>query len=374
MQCCHTFRSQVSLKPFLVFALIASQQLRANPESSLEKQFDKVWGLSTLYSNDNNTIIQELKLQGRYHGQYHWSENKDTHVNDWEDRRIRLGVNTQLFSRKIEIKVDAQGSDTFEPVYKELADAYIKWSPHSSLSITAGRQKVKLAGYEFQQSSNVYPAFERTQLFNQLRLDRATGLSAEYSRDKLTVQSGIYSNDVDREFGQFGGSVAVGIGAQYDLSDSFQLNKAELRLDYLYSDITQGSTTLNRYEHLSSFGLWIENPKWSFATEVFYGKNKTLEIFGFMLMPTYDLIPETLQAVTRYSFSKGNKINSIFPQSRYETSVGAQSGEQYQSAYLGLQYFIYGDKFKLMGGTEYAELVGGDYQGWTALLGSRLYF
>lgn len=374
MQRCFNTRCLFACVMFFATSFLKLQQLEASPSEDLEKYFDRIWKLSTLYSNDSNKFIQELKLQGRYHGQYHWSDNNNLYSNDWEDRRIRLGMSAQLFNKKIEVKVDAQGSDTFDPLYKELADAYIKWTPLSSLSIVMGRQKVKFAGYEFQQSSNTYPAFERTQLFNQLRLDRATGLSIEFTQNNLSVQSAIYSNDVDKEFGQFGGSVAAGMGISYDLSESLQFKKANLRFDYLYSDIISGSTTLNRYEHLSSLGLWVENNRWSFATEFFHGRNKAIDIFGFMLLPTYDLIQDTLQAVSRYSFSWGNRINSILPQSRYESVAGAQAGEQYQSAYLGLQYFIYGDKFKILGGTEYAELVGGSYQGWTALLGTRLHF
>ncbi len=374
MQQCFANRSFILFAVFLSFNVIKIQSLSAQTSDELEKYFDKIWSLSTLYSNDDNKIIQEFKLQGRYHGQYHWSENNELHSNDWEDRRIRLGVSGLFLEKKIEIKIDAQSSDTFEPLYKDLADAYVKWSPQDTLSFTIGRQKVKFAGYEFQQSSNRYPAFERVQLFNQLRLDRATGLSVEYTQDKLTYQSSIYSNDVDNEFGQFGGSYAFGIGALYDLSQFLDIKKAEIRFDYLYSNIKTGSSTLNRYEHLSSLGFWIENNSWSFASEFYHGKNKALEIIGFMLLPTYDLIQDKLQAVTRYSFSKGNKPNSIFPQSRYERLVGAQAGEQYQAAYVGLQYFIYDDKFKIMGGAEYAELIGGDYRGWTALLGTRFYF
>ena len=49
-----------------------------------------------------------------------------------------------------------------------------------------------------------------------------------------------------------------------------------------------------------------------------------------------------------------------------------------QAAYLGFQYFIYGDKLKLLGGAEYASVDGGgdggDYDGWTVLTGIRFSF
>ncbi|MBT7982723.1 MAG: hypothetical protein HN584_09155, partial [Akkermansiaceae bacterium] len=53
-------------------------------------------------------------------------------------------------------------------------------------------------------------------------------------------------------------------------------------------------------------------------------------------------------------------------------------GEDYQSYYLGLNYYINDHKLKLMTGIEYADLDGGndggEYSGWTLFSGLRLYF
>ena len=69
-------------------------------------------------------------------------------------------------------------------------------------------------------------------------------------------------------------------------------------------------------------------------------------------------------------------------QSRYEREApqltGGGRGERYQAGYLGLQYFIHGDRLKLMAGAEYAHLDGGgnggDFEGLTLLTGIRLSF
>ena len=44
------------------------------------------------------------------------------------------------------------------------------------------------------------------------------------------------------------------------------------------------------------------------------------------------------------------------------------------SAYIGLNYYIYGHKLKLMNGVEYSHLGGGDYDGYTFLSGLRFSF
>lgn len=53
-------------------------------------------------------------------------------------------------------------------------------------------------------------------------------------------------------------------------------------------------------------------------------------------------------------------------------------GDEYQAVYLGLNYYLYGHKLKLMAGTEYHNMSGGgdggDFDGWTTLVGLRMFF
>ncbi len=102
------------------------------------------------------------------------------------------------------------------------------------------------------------------------------------------------------------------------------------------------------------------------------------------LQPTYDVIPSKLQLVGRYALSTGDGAQSVSPQKRCEAEAPSLAaggkGETYQSAYLGLQYFIHGDRCKVLAGVEYSHLSGGsgssgkDFDGPTFLTGVRLYF
>jgi len=49
-------------------------------------------------------------------------------------------------------------------------------------------------------------------------------------------------------------------------------------------------------------------------------------------------------------------------------------GNTYTSLYAGINYYLYGNKLKLMNGIEYSKLGGGDYEGYTFLTGMRLSF
>ncbi len=390
----HLNKNILSKKIILAAALLATANLQAGTPSGQEivdtgatKQvepsiYDKIWGLATIYKNDSNPFIQEFKLRGRYQGQYHWVESDQGNEHSWEDRRSRFGFDAKFFDKKIELSVDAQSSDEFNPFYNGLVDAYIKWKPSDAINMTVGRQKPQIGYYDFLQSTNTQPTFERSQIFNQLRVDRVVGALAEGKIGKFTYQAGIYSNDIDLEFGTFDGGIAYGAGIGYDLKHAFDTEKADLRFDWLHSDIEAGTNILNRYTDLFSTTLWLKEGRYSLVTEAFYGTGEAPDVFGFFVQPTYDLILKKLQLVGRYTFSTGDGADSVQAQSRYErrapelTSSGR--GEQYQAAYLGLQYFIYGDKLKVLAGAEYASVNGGgnggDYDGWTYLTGIRFSF
>lgn len=351
-----------------------------------ESVFDKIWSLATLYKNKENPIIQELKLRGRYQGQYHWLDSDQGNEDDWENRRSRFGFDAKLFNQ-FAIRLDAQSNDDWDPFYDALVDAYIKWTPSESFSLTLGRQKPQIGYYDFLQSTATQQdTFERSQIFNQLRVDRVTGAVVEGKAGIFSYQAGIYSNEIDQEFGSFDGGIAYGAGFGFDLSKTLGTKKADLRFDWLHSEQDENATTLDRYEDLFSATFWVKEGPFHVVTELFYatgGDTGWGDAFGFYVQPSYDIIKDKLQLVARYSFSTGDGADSIQGQSRYERRApeltGSGRGDQYNAIYGGIQYFIYGQKLKFLAGAEYASLDGGsdgdgDFDGWTFLTGVRLVF
>lgn len=355
------------------------------PAPKEESIYDKIWGLAVLYKNKDNPVLQELKLRGRYHGQYHWLDSDQGNEDSWEDRRSRFGIDAKLFNQ-FDLRVDVQSSDEFDPFYNGLVDAYIKWRPSDAFNLTVGRQKPQIAYYDFLQSTNNQPTFERSQIFNQLRVDRVTGAVADGKIGNFTYQAGIYSNDIDLEFGQFDAGIAFGAGVGYNLKEALGTDKADLRFDWLHSDSEDSKATiLDRYEDLFTTTFWLKEGRFGLVTELFLatgGDPGWDDAFGFFIQPTYDIVKDKLQLVGRYSFSTGDGSNSIQAQSRYERRApeltGSGRGDQYNAFYGGFQYFIYGDKLKVLGGAEYATVDGGgnggDYDGWTVLTGVRFSF
>lgn len=357
-----------------------------------EQVFDELWSHATLYKDDANPILEEFKLRGRYQGQY-WDVDADQgSQSNWEDRRSRFGFDAKLFDKKIEVRADFQSNDGFDDVYDGLVDAYVRWKPSSNLSITAGRTKPLIGQYDWLESSNVTSTFERSQIFNQLNINRATGLTVEGTEDKISWRAGVYSNDTpsstggtgsfgDGEFGDFNGGISYTLGVGYDLKETLGTEKADLRLDWLHSERKTGDLVLGRYDDVLSTSFTLKQDDAQVVFETYYalgGTGDDSDVFGFFIQPTYDIIPKKLQLVGRYSFATSEGDLGVVGQSRYERNVADAGGrgDIYHALYGGAQYFIYGDKLKLMGGAEWSHLDGDieAYDGFTLLTGIRLSF
>lgn len=355
--------------------------------------FDQLWSHATLYKDDKNPILQEFKLRGRYHGQYWNVDDGNGSQSNWEDRRSRFGFDAKFFEKKVEARVDFQSNDGFDDFYDGLVDAYIRWKPTSSLSFTVGKTKPLIGQYDWLESSNSQPTFERSQIFNQLNINRATGITAEGTIEEFSWRAGVYSNDTptttggsgafgDGEFGDLNGGFSFTLGVGYDFKELLCTDKADFHLDWLHSDREAGDLVLGRYDDIISTSFVVEQDAAAIVLETYFasgGDGTNSDVFGFFIQPTYDIIPKTLQLVGRYSYANSDGPLGVIGQGRYERTVAANGGlgDAYHAIYGGAQYFIYGDKLKLMAGAEWALIEnnsGDSYNGFTFLTGIRFSF
>lgn len=381
-----------------VLALLAAFPIHAKAnDGSTEfvepNEFDRIWGYAMLYKDDTNPIIEEFKLRGRYQGQYWDVDDDHGSQSNWEDRRSRFGFDVKLFEKEVEIRADFQSNDGFDDFYDGLVDAYIRWKPKSWLSITAGKTKPLIGQYDWLESTTTQPTFERSQIFNQLGIARATALTVEGTSNAWSWRAGVYSNDTpattggtgafgEGEFGDFNGGASYTLGAGYDFKHLLNLEKADLRIDWLHSDREAGDLVLDKYDDIISTTFWVKEGYTSVVLETYYasgGDGTNSDVFGFFIEPTYDIIPKKLQLVGRYSYANSEGPLGVVGQSRYERKVAANArlGDAYHSIYGGVQYFIHGDKLKLLVGAEWARIennTGDSYNGFTLLTGIRLSF
>lgn len=395
---------KITAKRTIALSILASFPLLANAQDQSTKLiepniFDQIWGFATLYKDDTNPYLEEFKLRGRYQGQY-WNVDDDNgSQSNWEDRRSRLGFDAKLFDKKIELRIDAQSNDQFNDAYDGLVDAYIRWKPNSWLSVTAGKTKPLIGQFDWLESTNTQPTFERSQIFNQLGITRATALTVEGSTQDYLWRGGLYFNDTpsntvdpvtktasgawgDGEFGHLNGGMSFSLGVGYDFKHLLNTEKAEFHLDWLHSDRDADDLVLNKYDDIISPSFSVKDGDASVVIEGFFasgGDGTNSDVYGLFIEPTYDIIPKKLQLVGRYSYANSDGPLGVVGQTRYEKKVAANKGlgDVYQSVYGGAQYFIYGDKLKLMAGAEWAVLhnsKGDSYDGLTLLSGIRLSF
>jgi hypothetical protein len=99
------------------------------------------------------------------------------------------------------------------------------------------------------------------------------------------------------------------------------------------------------------------------------------DLFGITLTTSY-FLTEKLQAAYRFQFVSSADLDGIHVPTRYEQLATGDDefGNTYVSQYLGLNYYIYARKLKLLGGVEYSHLGGGGYDGCTVMSGLRLMF
>ena len=334
--------------------------------------FDKIWSLPTLYKNDDNAFLQEFKIIGRYHGQYHRVDATQGVNDGWENRRIRIGAQAKLFDF-IKLVGQINIDDDFNPFYGSIDEAFADIDLGNG-TLTIGKFKPEFT-HEYKTSSKRIATFERSLLVNQLIPDKSSGISYAGKAGDFRYSLGLYSGDGDAEFGGFNENVFSLVTVGKDLGF------ADWEFGYLYNGEEGQSNTADYRHSFSSALVFGGDGPLKVATDLIYANGFEDDAYGLVILPTYD-ITEKLQVVGRYQYAHGEN-DSLRAQSRYERQApnitDGGFGEDYHAFYAGLNYFIYGDKLKLMTGVEYSDLNddsgdGGDFEGWSVFTGVRMYF
>ena len=346
--------------------------------NNLNDSFLDLWDIPQLYSNKDSDLINDLKLVGRYQWQYGDVDFDNGDFSDSETRRFRLGTEAKILGGDWKVKGEINVDDDFSPFYKSLEEAYIKYQGSDLFNVTIGRQKPAWS-YEWSTSSRKILTFERSLLTNQLAPKKTTGINLSGSIDNWSYSLGVYNGDIDEEFGDFdeaGEFVIASLG--YDYSDSSSFDKAAWRFDILHNN-DENNNAAKAYENSFSLNHSLSINKLALNTDLIHASGFSDDAYGLILLPTYEL-SDKLQLVGRYTYANGDN-DGLRAQKRYERKVPLSDGgygDNYQSFYLGLNYYLNDHKLKFMTGIEYSDMDGGadggDYDGVTIFSGFRLYF
>jgi phosphate-selective porin OprO and OprP len=385
--------------------------LTAPAETGHLSAYDRIWSKFTLYKDDNNPYLQEFSFQGRLQLQGAWGDSDRgsygsddrPNINRWGDdvevRRWRLGFKSKFFRTwKFEGQIDV--NPDWDPFYKNIYDLYLTYAPSEAVNVTVGKFKANNFGIEQFTSSKEILTMERGLLSNLLFAGELTGVRFSGKKGNWIYAASLTSGTLDQEFDDFSGGTFVQASIGYDLHEKLGLEKALVKLDWQHSsdstnsavaDDRFGSYSGGAYENAFSLNSHFEQGKWGLYTDFLAADGYTAgDVWGVIITPSYYLT-DGLQLVMRYQYANGDN-DGLRLQSRYERLAPAYNavtapdglrdggrGENYHALYLGLNYYLYGHKLKLMGGVEYHTMdngndSGGEFDGWTATAGVRMFF
>jgi phosphate-selective porin OprO/OprP len=272
------------------------------------------------------------------------------------------------------------------PLYGGLYEGFIKWTPPGTgISLSVGRLDYLFTGFERSKSSKKINVIERGLLVNQIMPAEVVGAHLRGKNGKFSYHAGFFSRSIEQEFDDFDTGSAGVIGASYDTALFYE--KGSLHLDYLHNSGDSEGNAFRPYRHVIS--LWHSGERGRFGMGFDLTMAQPLEtdghVFGLTIEPTWMLLNhvfaknDPLQIAVRYQYASSNEDNGLTLQRRYEQKVTLGEGDHYQALYAGLNYYLYGQKLKLMMGGEYAQMKddaddGGEYSGWTWFGAIRLYF
>lgn len=337
--------------------------------------YDDLFGLLTFYKGDG-PLIQEIKAIGRYHGQYHDTESPLGDDSDWENRRFRFGLQVKFlkdFKLKAitNLKRDFSSSDD---LFQSMEEINIEWAPSDQWALIVGKQKPAITR-EYSTSSKKIKTIERSQLVNQIVPDKSGGVWLEipdvggFALDIAGFTGGVTDTF---EMPDFEGSYGVLARIGRDITDA-----TEVRFDYMHQDFDEDNDQWEPYSNIFSLNSQSDWDKMHLVTDLIYatGDDGRADVGSVVFMPYYDLT-EHLELVFRYTFSAADEDDGLNVQSRYERrAAGRLKGDEYHAFYGGLNWYICGDKLKIMNGVEYSDLSGADSNDyWSYLTGVRLYW
>ena len=331
--------------------------------------------LGLLYKNESDPVLQELWFLGRYHGQYHWSDGSNGSDEDWENRRFRIGGQARLF-KKLTLHAQMVSGTDMDPFYNGFTELWAGWKFNDAVTLTIGQQKHRFT-HDRNVSSRYINYLERGMLTNMFTLDYTPAVTLSGKVGKWSYYTGVFSNatgsDMGTAFTEFDSGWSFLASATLDLGHAFGADTAHLNLGYVHSDANLNATNLNRFDNGLAAALILTEGPFSLVTEATagLGSNVGANDFGINLQPTW-FITDKLQLATRYQFAVSDTDNGLVGQRRYERRAGMSTGDLYQAAYAGLNYYVAAHRIKVMSGVEYSTLGGEDC--WTASVMLRVFW
>lgn len=338
-----------------------------------EAQAESMKGSSSsdkVYVTPKRSDVKKLAIRGRFQWQFGYvspdSDVEGAPTNDYstfEIRRLRIGTQGELYQN---LKFDFRMN--LLPEGANLDSAALTYTGIEGMDLSVGKTR-PVVGMEVATSSTDIITVERSYTANFFDADKNVGIWGTGDAGPVTFSLGAFNGENEND------------NVLDSDNDSHFLYNARVGLEldeYLPDDVSAGiffDTNQNqdndndeayKFEESYSLGAQVEvgavglmgNFLWGTLTE------DDADVTGVVVMPWFYVTPK-LQLVGQFDMLDSNTSDTIGVQSRYlgraaiddaKGDSSADSGDYWQSWYLGANYYISGNNLKVMGGLAYSTL------------------
>ncbi|MDA7684192.1 OprO/OprP family phosphate-selective porin [Akkermansiaceae bacterium] len=332
---------------------------------------DRFDSLSQIYKDKKNPYIQEIELYFRAHYQFGYTDGDNLGQNfsghGGEFRRFRVGAAVEFLDGfklvgRINVEEggyrdDKIGYDGFDQLYLEYDFGDV--GVFDNVTLGYGRYKIDVGGEEHNSSAEI-KTVERSNLNNFFAPDRSTGFTLEAEYGDAAMTFGVFTTDEEEALADWNAGTAYFASVDFDLGKDHNLI-----LDFLYNDTNPASKIDSiGYEWAASVTHLSEIGDIDLFLNATYGRTHGgNDVYGFVVMPSTELIKNKLEAVVRYQYANADarvfEINKRNVDNVADADgVGIGAGDLNHTIYAGLNYFLCEDHAKFQIGAEYETLTG----------------
>ncbi len=372
--------------------ILAAGILLGAPATAADDWQDTLKNIGKVYSNEDGGPVQEVKLFGRVHYQYNYSDGESAGQSFDGDRdelrRLRAGMSVSFldgFKALARLNLDEQGFKGTDLVYDSWDELYIAYGKKDLLgfdkaSIGYGRYKLLFGGEEHQSSKKI-KTIERSAINNRFGSRRPTGVQINAEKGGVEYILGVWSTELELEkWAGWDEDVALQASATFPAADG------EVILDFIYADNEDKLLTWFNYDWAGSVTYTRKFGDVNLMTNATVSDANDVDPFGFVILPSFYIVDNKLEAAFRYQYAHSSDDTGV-PRSSgsrglrriaLQQRVQPGNGDEYQALYAGLNYYVAGDNLKFMTGLEYEDISGSDstreLDGFTFWLAGRAYF
>lgn len=335
---------------------------------------DPYWAKTKLFSDEKNAYVQEVSIIGLFEGNAVWGDVERTvgttttkqNIDDVTLRRAQLGARMKAFYRtEVTGVAELAGPSRMNGIQTLKARTAIS----DSTGVTIGKFRPLSTGENNTPDAALLTP-ERGVLSNMIAPADSLGVMFDAKNKDWSYNLGWFSGDFNDMIPGIKGDGFINAGMAYEKITPTEVGpqlSSRWYLNYLHNLDRDGSEVLPRpgitalnYDQVFSTGFSMQQDRFGFHGDFTIARGDK-NAWGITLMPTYWIMPGTIQLVGRYNYADTDKINGVFGgfgNGRDPFFNNGESpiiqGDEAHSFYLGADVHLYENHMILRNGFEYS--------------------